>query len=150
MLRQILIDTRDHVYHYSKKQNGSEIAKRDYMFKMMGSLICYYLGVLMLLAHLISNFFSFQFAKNMNLLIRFVVGMVICVIPVWLIVKYVLHTVRSEPIPENLTKQEYNRKRVISLAVLFSGMIFLVISAILPAYLMGAKIHLGDYIIQRK
>lgn len=150
MLRQILIDTRDHAYHLAKKQNGPERAKGEYKFKMVGALCFYYIGILMLLAHLLSYFFSFQAGENLSLPERFIIGIVIFLIPMWFLVKTIIKSLENVPIPEEITAHQYKKKRGVALSVIIIGIIFFLVCAVLPVYFGGGKIHVGSYVIQKK
>ena len=58
MIKRILIDIRDFAYHYSKKENGLEYAKTDYLFKVIGFLAFYYIGFTILIVHSAAYFYS--------------------------------------------------------------------------------------------
>jgi hypothetical protein len=150
MLRQILIDTRDHAYHLAKKQSGPERAKGEYKFKMIGALCFYYIGILMLLAHFLSHFFSLQAGKNLSLSERFIIGIVIFLIPMWFLINAVIKSLENVPIPEEITAHQYKKKRVVALSVIITGILFFLACAVLPVYFGGGKIHLGSYVIQKK
>lgn len=150
MFRKILIDIRDHAYHYAKKQTGPHAAKSDFISKLWAILLFYYVGILMLVAHLIAQLFSLQPARQVSLPVRFVVGLIFAVLPIWLLTKGVLSIIADTPIPEQLSEKEYTAKRLVSLSVLVIGILFFLACAVLPVYFTGGTIHIGDYVIQRK
>lgn len=142
MIKNILIDLRDFTYHFSKKQSGEKSVETEYVFKMIGALFLYYFGIIVAATIFIRHYFSLQKNPDLTILMRLFIGVFIFAIPILVFVLFILNRIKNIPIPDTLTKAEYNRKKTVSIIVFFLGLLFFILSFIVPTYLIGGKIDL--------
>lgn len=143
------MNLRNFAYHYCVRHLGTESAVSEYTSKFFSYLLFYYMTFLVLLVQIYVYISGPGKPIKLSFVINIILGVIFILIPMRYLVTFLLKWVGDTPIPDELSDNEYSRLRAFTLITIFTGLVLLIISAILPIYFMGGKIQIGNYIIQR-
>ncbi|MCA0232485.1 MAG: hypothetical protein LCH91_18590 [Bacteroidetes bacterium] len=150
MLKNILIHIRDFCYHFSKKQGGEKFALENYKLRLLGFVFIYYIGLLVVIGNIAHHYNKMPINKNSSFLGRISFSLFFFLLPSWLLLKWILKTVEDSPIKIDISLDEYRKIRNRGLFILVFGFVFCFSCLVLPTYIRGGKIHIGNYVIQSK